>query len=106
VTTTDTTVAFESKAPHTTCLISLDYPEAAPPTDLIQALAEVGFAPDGLAGLPPLDGRAEVQLVKRGSDLFGGWTAEEQTQNMRQARAVLKRFGFARVPHDKRLGRE
>ena len=40
----------------------------------------------------------DFNLTKAGTALFAGWTDEEKRANMRQARAIFRRFGFTRVP--------
>lgn len=112
------TLTFASKGNSRTRWIEMTYPVDAPPTALLDALAEIGFKEqDGMVALPPYQAHTwdrslplgqqyvdlgyretEVHLTKSGTDLFGGWTAEEQRTNMNQARAIMRRFGFTRVP--------
>jgi hypothetical protein len=87
-------VSFDSKAPHDTFWVTVYYPAANPPTELFAAFADAGFKPDGLAELPPLDGRCETRLFKRGTALFAGWTPAEAKQNGRLAHAICKRFAL------------
>lgn len=92
-------VAFNSKAPHTTPWLSIEHPVDAVPEDLFSALAQIGWAEDGLRGAPPLDGMQEIILVApKGSSLFGGWTDEERRRNMPIVREVLRKFGITGVP--------
>jgi hypothetical protein len=100
-TTTETGACFNSKHPHTTLWLEIKFLVGERPQELIDELAAIGFAEDGLAKAPPCDGVDEVQLAKPGSALFGGWTAEEKKANLKAARAVLKRHGFVNVPCNK-----
>ena len=95
-----TAVAFESKSPHTTPWLVLEYDVGQEPRELLEALAAIGWAPDGLAQAPPLpDGTYENHLRGPvGSSLFGGWTDAERSRNLYVCRATLRRFGFRRVP--------
>ena len=94
----DVTVSFNRRQREQTCWIELYFPVDAEPTEMLAALAEVGFAPDGMREPPPLDGVQAAHLIKHGSDLFGGWTDAEKRENMKAARAVLRRFGSTGVP--------
>jgi len=96
-----TTVEFLSKHPHTTCWIHLQYPVDKYPIALVSQLEQIGFVRDEFASLPPLDGIAELELGKAGSDLFQGWTTTEKRSNMRVARKTLAVAGFLKVPHRK-----
>lgn len=107
-------LTFAAQGNGSTKWIEIQFPTENPPTSMLEALAEIGFAPNphhmrlpaytvfahNAAGeYVPLGYRAqEEMLVKSGGGLFGGWTAEEERTNMRIARAVLRRFGFTRVP--------
>lgn len=102
---------FASRGNSLTKWIEITYPEDAVPTGLLDRLAAVGFKSDGMA-LPAYEafdtsdegfkprGYKEISdhLVLRGSGLFGSWTEAEAKDNMRRARAVLRAFGFSRVP--------
>lgn len=93
------TLAFESKAPHTTPWLSIEYPVGEEPTELFAELAELGWEPDGLAPAPPLDGIQEVYLKPpQGSDLFYGWKPAEAKKHMPAVRRLLRKHGFDRVP--------
>ena len=94
----ETTVSFKRREREQTCGIELCFPVEVPPTSLTAALAEIGFVEDGLRMPPPLNGVEKIWLHKRGTALFGAWTAEEKKANMAAARKVLRRFGFERVP--------
>lgn len=95
----DVTVAFESKAPHTTPWLSVEYPVGEEPEELFAKLAEIGWAQDRFAPAPPIDGIQEVHLVSpKGSDLFGLWTEEEARRYMPEVRRVLRTVGFGKVP--------
>ena len=94
-----TTVRFATKHPKTTNWIEVQWSvDAGEPTELFDALAEIGFVSDGFMDPPPFDGKMDRSVSKSGSGLFGGWVDEERSRFMREARAVLRRFGFTRVP--------
>jgi hypothetical protein len=93
----ETTALFGSKHPHHTNWLELAYPEDHPPTELIEALRAVGWQHDGFPDPPPLNGIMNTTIGRRGTSLFGGWQPEERKQFMREARAVLRRFGFTGV---------
>lgn len=95
---------FVSKMPHTTLGIRLEYPVENEPKELLEELAKVGFTKDALGSfpivpLPPLNGIQEIELYRKGSDLFGGWTKEEARLFKSEAQAVLTKFGFPKLPH-------
>ncbi len=93
-------LAFESKAPHTTPWLVIEYPVGEEPTELLTELAKLGWEEDQrFSRLPPLDGRQETFIAPpKGSDLFGGWTLEEARKNMPPVRRLLRKHGFGRVP--------
>lgn len=95
----DVSVAFESKAPHTTPWLSVQYPVGEEPTELFAKLAAIGWERDQFPSAPPLDGIQEVNLVPpTGSGLFGGWTEAEARKHMPLVRRVLRTEGFGKVP--------
>lgn len=108
-------LTFAAQGNARTKWIEIEFPEDAVPTALFEALAQIGFIErDGMARMPAIPAshydavthsftdlgyrKQETHLTKAGTDLFTGWTAEEERANMRAARAVLRRFGFVRVP--------
>ena len=93
------TLAFESKAPHTTPWLSVEYPEGEVPYDLLAALAQIGWVEDPLPRAPALDGVMETILEPPdGTDLFGLWTKDEAKRFMPEVRRLLRKQGFDRVP--------
>lgn len=93
------TVAFESKAPHTTPWLSIEYPVGERPADLLIDLAGIGWTENERFTLPPLDGTQELELSPpTGTAFFGGWTPAEAKRNMPPVRRLLRRYGFDRVP--------
>jgi hypothetical protein len=94
------TVAFESKAPHTTPWLSIEYPVGEEPEELLANLAELGWKTSTrLRFAPPLDGMQEVVIEPPlGTGLFRGWKPEEARKNMPAVRRLLRRHGFDRVP--------
>lgn len=97
----ETTVCFEKRTNDRSHWIKIEHPEGTErPQDLLDALAAIGFAEDTRFAPPPhITGWPhEIQVFKRGSGLFTDWTAEEKPGFMREARAVLRRFGFTNVP--------
>lgn len=92
------TAIFGSRSPYTTNWLELEYLEAEPPTELLAALAAIGWTQGPFPQLPPLNGVCHVELSKPGSDLFQCWTAAEERANMSQVRRLLRRFGFMAVP--------
>lgn len=96
-----------------------EYPEDARPEALFAAFEAAGWTLDTMMeSIPayepydydytqPLVGQRAVPrghkvrdfcLTKPGTGVFGAWTAEEKQTNMRQARTILRGFGFTRVP--------
>jgi hypothetical protein len=96
-----------------------EYPEQARPEALFAAFEAAGWTLDAMQETvpayepydydysKPLVGQRAVPrghkvrefgLTKPGTSTFGGWSAEEKQANMREARAILRRFGFTRVP--------
>lgn len=95
-----------------------EYPIDARPDALFAAFEEAGWTlnptTESIPAFEPLDidhtlppgQRArrrgyrvkEFSLTKPGTGLFGGWTEDEKRANLREARALLRRFGFARIP--------
>ena len=94
-----TTVEFLSKHPHTTYWIHVVYPVDKYPTVLVSKLKQAGFTPHEIPPPPPLDGIAELDLCKSGSDLFAGWTPKEKRNNVRDARKMMRTTGFTNVNH-------
>ena len=95
------TLAFESKAPHTTPWLSVEHPRDESPEELIGQLAEIGWRPSiALAFSPPTDDGHVEQCVEPpdGSGPSGSWTQEEAKKYMPEVRRLLRRHGFDRVP--------
>jgi hypothetical protein len=95
------TVAFESKAPHTTPWLSVEWDlNEDDPQDLFDSLAELGWKEDArFAGVPPIGDVQETAISPpKGSDLFGGWTEAERRERMPEVRRLLRTKGFDRVP--------
>lgn len=51
-----------------------------------------------LAFGPSSLGYNDFSLSKPGTAFFTDWTAQEKAANIREARAIMRRFGFTRVP--------
>jgi hypothetical protein len=96
-----TTAVFQSKHPHHTLWLHLEYDEHNEPQALLADLGKIGWTPSPYPPPSPLFGRATLTVGRGGSGLFGGWTPAEQSAFMRQVRATLKRHGFVGVPHQK-----
>lgn len=100
---------FISQEPHTTLGLEITYNVDADPAELEQLtalLAPLGWVRQDqdsfpIPPAPPLpDGTTEICFYKPGTDIVGGWTAEERRSFMPQVRKALRQFGFAgRVPH-------
>jgi hypothetical protein len=104
-------LTFAANGREKTSWIEITYPQDAVPSGMIAALAEIGFKVDtrfAEYAYPASDydrkvypngyRLVEVSVNRSGSGLFGTWTAEDATLFMREARSVLRRFGFTRVP--------
>lgn len=93
-------LAFESKAPHKTPWLSIEFPVGNEPVELIDELAKIAWVEDkSRIRVPPLDGIQEVQITPpSGTDLFLGWTPAEAKKYMPPVRRLLRRHGFDRVP--------
>src|SRR5262245_25649698 len=92
-------LAFESKAPHTTPWLAIEYDVGDEPAELLTELSELGWREDDLRRLPVLDCRQEGPLLgPQGSCLFGGWLPHAAKANMPPVRRLLRRYGFDRVP--------
>lgn len=90
-------VEFQSKHPHITCWLHIEYPEHQPPEKLFKALRDIGWTNEGCAPPSPLNGCAEEGFSRKGTGLFGGWTPAERRKFMKDARAALYMQGFQRV---------
>ena len=97
----DTALCFESKNPHTTLWLRVEFPEGQEPEELFAALAKIGWREDTrFARLPALDGVQEVKVSgPKGTELFGAWSAVERRAYMAACRDVLREFEFDGVPH-------
>jgi hypothetical protein len=95
-------ISFDRKDKNLTHWITLTYINTDPsPQTIIDALREAGWetARDrGLSDIPEIDGELTVSLSRRGSGLFTSWLPDEKKQFLSEARAILRRFGFTRVP--------
>lgn len=106
-------LTFVSKGNASTKWLEVEYPVDAKPVAMLEALASVGFIADErfAMGTRKAYGYDEnqryvdlgyriqdVHLMKSGAGLFGAWTTEEARVNMREARRILRQFGFTRVP--------
>lgn len=113
-----TSLTFARRERSTTHWIEGEYPADARPQALFDAFAAAGWQVDpvteSIPAYEPVDfdfdqpvGQQviprgykvrEFALTKPGTDLFTDWTQQEKAANMRQARGLLRRFGFTRVP--------
>jgi hypothetical protein len=92
-------IAFESKAPHTTPWLSIEHDVDNEPAEMLAELAELGWKEDGMPRAPALGGRKEIVLnAPEGNALFGGWTMREAKANMPPVRRLLRRYGYDSVP--------
>jgi hypothetical protein len=103
---------FETKHPHNTNWIRMEYGEYEEPSELIEELKNAGWK-QGYK-LPPkseviFDNNGnrvgfaktkynEVTYSKVGSGIFGMWTPAEKKANMLEARKILKNHGIKKVP--------
>jgi len=95
--TPETGLCFQSKDRGTNW-ISISYEVGDEATEaLIADLKAAGWGSQ-FRDAPPIQNIAETNLTKAGSGLFGGWTEEEKKQNMKEARAILRRHGYSGVP--------
>lgn len=96
---TETLVGIERKERDITHWIVIEHDEDTRP-EIIDDLRAAGWRTsedDGMRGLPPLNGRLETTLCKRGTDLFCGWTAEEKKQYLAEARKIMRKHGYTGV---------
>lgn len=86
------TAEFRSKSPYNTSWLELGYHVDAPPTAILEQLAEAGWDTDGMKDIPPMsNGRTEVVLYRPGSGLFRSWTTDEKKVALADAKKVLRR---------------
>jgi len=89
------TAEFRTQRVGGTAWLVIEHHETTPPTDLLKALEDVGWARDpSLPGCSPLEGVVETTIVNHGTGPFNSWTPDEAVKAMREARAVLVRHGF------------
>ena len=92
------TLAFESKAPHTTPWLSVEFPVGEDAYELLAKITGLGWR-ESQPRLRFHEGLEEVILdPPKGSGLFGTWTEEEARQHMPAVRRLLRREGFDRIP--------
>jgi len=99
-------MTFASKAPHKTRFLTISFMEDNAPTDLFADLQTVAWVKDAgglvpMFELPAINGRKEVDLFAKGSEIFGFWTDAERKFHMAACRKVLRKYGFKGVPHHK-----
>jgi len=105
----NTYVTFVSTMPHKTRILLVSFMENSKPDNLLADLEAYGWSEDNNVGLRPLitfpsltnPGRVELDLHAAGSGRLGAWSDSEATKNLRNARKVLKHYGFNGVPHRK-----
>lgn len=90
---------FQSKPPHRTSFLVLEFNESHRPGALLKSLSDIGWVEDGMAPPSPLDGRQEITVSKRGTGLFGGWTETERGLFLAECQTVLERYLHFDVPH-------
>lgn len=111
-------VTFARRERGVTHWIEGDYPEDARPDGLFAAFEAAGWVLDAATESIPayepwdLDYSLPVgqqgtlrgykvkgfSLSKPGTGLFTGWKPAEKAGNLREARALMRRFGLTRVP--------
>lgn len=99
-----TYLTFASKSPHKTRWLVISFMEDTEPTALIDDLRDAGWARENasllpLIEFPTLNGRKEIDLSAKGSDIFGYWTVDERKMHMANARKALRKHGITGVPH-------
>jgi len=97
------------QGPHRTHWLEIEAPVGAEPIGLFADLRAAGWV-ESHAAIPahqaydlhtfkPLGySVVERSFSKKGSDLFNAWSAAEAKTNMTQARGILRKHGFERVP--------
>jgi hypothetical protein len=95
-------VSFEAKAPYDFWCPQVEYDKDSQTEGeaLVKKFNDSGWKT--FARVPMAFGGVEkVGVSKHGSGLFGGWTKEEQTVNVKEARAIFKEAGFTKVEKNK-----
>ncbi len=109
---TETYTTFASTNPHKTRHLIFSMMEENKSSEFITQMlndfAHYGWTSElpehtlgSLIELPPLFGRIEITLYAVGSERMGTWNDTEARKHLRNARKVLKHYGFEKVPHRK-----
>lgn len=83
-------VCFQSTKPHKTQWVAINFNVNAKPEALISALKAAGWEDESIGiNPPPLDDRVQINLSKKGTGLFNGWTDTEKRANRKEVKAIL-----------------
>ncbi len=88
-------VGLQSKAPHTTRWVAINYNVNERPDQLLAAFEASGWKTESAGALAaliaptPINDRMQIELYKDGTGPFGGWTPAEKRKFVKEAKAVL-----------------
>ena len=80
--------------------IAVHHPPGRPPRPLLDALALAGWEAKADSGALTVRGKSVLMLSRGGRPAAEAWTEEQASAWLGQARAALKRFGYATLTLD------
>ncbi len=92
-------VGFQSKAPHTTRWVAINFNVNERPEQLLAAFEAKGWKTTSAGALSPMfepmpiNDRMQIDLFKDGTGLFGGWTPTEKRKLVKEAKTILVNNG-------------
>lgn len=91
---------FLSKHPHRTRSLVITHDKTEDATPIVEAMKTIGWEV-GKNPLPHVDGKKEISLSRKGSDIFNSWTTQEHKTFLKEAEKTLKTVGIKNVPYRK-----
>jgi hypothetical protein len=91
---------LRAKHPYQTWFVQIEYQKGERPDAFINDLEEAGYTTDWATPLSMPDEMESFDMLKRGTDIFCGWTREELRDNLTELIAILDRHGQRNVQFD------
>ena len=90
-------VSFQSTSPYRMWSVAISYPgDINTPLDIFKDFEDAGW--EKFCFNLKHQERKEVFYSKKGTSVFGGWSAEEYDENLKEAREILAKHGITDVP--------
>jgi len=91
---------FQSKHPHRSRFLVIEYNSTEDPALIISVLVSLGW--EITSRIQKKENiLTRIHLSKKGNGLFNSWTTKEHSSLIKEAEKALKTIGFVRIPYRK-----